>query len=420
MGGSTVFGFLHTGNGGENWIGIFGAGFIGFVFCVSVRLTGSAWWAIGCHASWDWAETFFFGTADSGFRGQGHYLTANAAGNPFWSGGTDGPEGSLLVVGVLLLLLLFLVVVYRRGPGRERRFSKLFRLAKTQSHHPIAPSAQDGNCPVSQNSGFAPSAVILVLTSSERLPDSPSTSPRSRTSRASPPPLCPLAAHPSLVFRCLLVCSRSPRRSVLWLRSAAQSRSAPTRRRHASRRAFRARRRAPRRPRRTPHRRRHSGRPVRRPGLRHRAGPPLADGRPPPRRQRRARRDHGPSLLDHDKAQRVLQIRLIAQRVYEHLSAADRRRLDDYARGVNLFIAQCESSHTLPAEFRLLMYKPQPWTGVDSLSVGMMLVQTLDPRSRPSSPAPTSPPGSMTRSSRPTSIRSALGATIRPRASKWT
>ncbi|MGO8758190.1 MAG: type II CAAX prenyl endopeptidase Rce1 family protein [Terracidiphilus sp.] len=119
--GSTVFGFLHTGNGGENWIGIFGAGFIGFVFCVSVRLTGSAWWAIGCHASWDWAETFFFGTANSGFRGQGHYLTANAAGNPFWSGGTDGPEGSLLVVGVLLLLLLFLIVVYRRGPGAASR-----------------------------------------------------------------------------------------------------------------------------------------------------------------------------------------------------------------------------------------------------------------------------------------------------------
>ena len=54
---STLFGFIHTGNGGENWIGIFAAAFIGFVFCVSVRVTGSAWWAIGCHAAWDWAET---------------------------------------------------------------------------------------------------------------------------------------------------------------------------------------------------------------------------------------------------------------------------------------------------------------------------------------------------------------------------
>ena len=34
---STLFGFIHTGNGGENWIGVFAAAAIGFVFCVSVR-----------------------------------------------------------------------------------------------------------------------------------------------------------------------------------------------------------------------------------------------------------------------------------------------------------------------------------------------------------------------------------------------
>ncbi len=67
---STVFGLYHTSNSGENWIGILAAAFIGFVFCVSVRVTGSAWWAIGCHAAWDWAETFFYGTADSGMQGK--------------------------------------------------------------------------------------------------------------------------------------------------------------------------------------------------------------------------------------------------------------------------------------------------------------------------------------------------------------
>ncbi|MGB8260373.1 MAG: CPBP family intramembrane glutamic endopeptidase, partial [Terracidiphilus sp.] len=72
---STAFGFIHTGNNGENWIGIFAAGAIGFVFCVSVRVTGSAWWAIGCHAAWDWAETYFYGTADSGMPARGHFLT---------------------------------------------------------------------------------------------------------------------------------------------------------------------------------------------------------------------------------------------------------------------------------------------------------------------------------------------------------
>jgi uncharacterized protein len=111
---STLFGFIHTGNNGENWIGIFAAAAIGFVFCVSVRVTGSAWWAIGCHAAWDWAETYFYGTADSGIQPAGHYLTASPAGAVLWSGGTDGPEGSLLVLGVILLLLIALLAIYGR------------------------------------------------------------------------------------------------------------------------------------------------------------------------------------------------------------------------------------------------------------------------------------------------------------------
>jgi hypothetical protein len=111
---STAFGFFHTGNAGENWIGIFAAAFIGFVFCVSVRVTGSAWWAIGCHAAWDWGETFFYGTADSGLMTKGHFLTTTLNGNPLWSGGADGPEGSLLALGVVLLLLAVLLAVYGR------------------------------------------------------------------------------------------------------------------------------------------------------------------------------------------------------------------------------------------------------------------------------------------------------------------
>jgi membrane protease YdiL (CAAX protease family) len=114
---STFFGYGHTGNNGENWIGIFAAGGIGAVFCVSVKVTGSAWWAIGCHAAWDWAETYFYGTADSGMAAQGHLLTSAPAGAALWSGGADGPEGSLLVIGVVLLLLLAMLAVYgRRKP----------------------------------------------------------------------------------------------------------------------------------------------------------------------------------------------------------------------------------------------------------------------------------------------------------------
>jgi hypothetical protein len=122
---STLFGSIHTSNNGENWIGIFAAAFIGFVFCVSVQVTGSAWWAIGFHAAWDWAETYFYGTADSGMVATGHYLTTAPAGNTLWSGGADGPEGSLLVLGIILLLLVALVVIY----GRKRAAAHPVELA---------------------------------------------------------------------------------------------------------------------------------------------------------------------------------------------------------------------------------------------------------------------------------------------------
>ncbi len=115
---STYFGYVHTGNGGENWVGILQAAAIGFVFCISVRFTGSAWWAIGCHAAWDWAETYFYGAVDSGMVGQGHLLSAAPAGNPLLSGGTDGPEGSLLGLPLMVLLGVVVLLLYaRRKPS---------------------------------------------------------------------------------------------------------------------------------------------------------------------------------------------------------------------------------------------------------------------------------------------------------------
>jgi penicillin G amidase len=84
----------------------------------------------------------------------------------------------------------------------------------------------------------------------------------------------------------------------------------------------------------------------------------------------------GASLVEHDKAQRILGFRRQAQRIYANLPAGDRARLDAYARGVNLFIGQ--NGDKLPAEFRLLHYAPRPWTGEDSILVATMMIDELD------------------------------------------
>jgi len=80
---------------------------------------------------------------------------------------------------------------------------------------------------------------------------------------------------------------------------------------------------------------------------------------------------------------------------------------------VNLFIAQHQDS--LPAEFRLLMYRPQPWTGVDSLSIVMMMAEMLDTHFYGSWDGSRSRPRSTTRSSKPICILWGRGATIRRR-----
>ena len=83
----------------------------------------------------------------------------------------------------------------------------------------------------------------------------------------------------------------------------------------------------------------------------------------------------GPRGIEHDRAQRILQIGHAADAALAATNPADKRFFEDYARGVNAYIAQTQDR--LPAEFRLLRYRPTPWTPRDSMLVAMNLIQTL-------------------------------------------
>jgi len=95
---SSIFGITHAGNTGENWLGLLQVLFAGLLFILSLRLTGSLLWSLGLHAGWDWAQSYFYGVADSGMVVQGHLLSMHPIGNPTWNGGAAGPEGSPLAV----------------------------------------------------------------------------------------------------------------------------------------------------------------------------------------------------------------------------------------------------------------------------------------------------------------------------------
>jgi membrane protease YdiL (CAAX protease family) len=112
---STVFALLHLGNRGESPGGIATVFAAGMLFCYGLWRTGSLWWSVGFHALWDWAQSFLFGVPDSGSLSAGRLLATHPVGRVSLSGGTDGPEASLLVGPVLLLAALLLRYTTSRG-----------------------------------------------------------------------------------------------------------------------------------------------------------------------------------------------------------------------------------------------------------------------------------------------------------------
>jgi len=111
---SGLFWLGHMGNPGETWVGGLATCLAALVFCVSLRLTGNLWFAVGMHASWDWTETYFFGVADSGMPANGHLLNTSLNGSKWMTGGTVGPEGSVVELLVCLAVIGLLFIRFRK------------------------------------------------------------------------------------------------------------------------------------------------------------------------------------------------------------------------------------------------------------------------------------------------------------------
>lgn len=110
---SALFGAAHMANAGEAWIGALAAGFIGLFFCLTLRRTGSLWFAVGFHAAWDWGESFFYSVPDSGQISPEHLLSSSFHGSRWITGGTVGPEGSVLCFVVMAAIWAAFQRVYR-------------------------------------------------------------------------------------------------------------------------------------------------------------------------------------------------------------------------------------------------------------------------------------------------------------------
>lgn len=118
---SLLFGAAHMGNPSENWIGVLGIVAWALVVCLAIRRTGTLWFAVGLHASDDFAQTFVFSVNDSGAGAQGQLLHTTLHGPAWLTGGTVGPEGSVFALLATLLLAVAVNFLYR-GPATTPSF----------------------------------------------------------------------------------------------------------------------------------------------------------------------------------------------------------------------------------------------------------------------------------------------------------
>ncbi|HEY2364357.1 MAG TPA: CPBP family intramembrane glutamic endopeptidase [Candidatus Angelobacter sp.] len=112
---AVLFARGHMGNGGETRVGIIATGIFALFAAVTLWRTGNLWLAVGAHAGWDWGQTFFFGVNDSGLKATGHLFNSSVGQGPDWlTGGSVGPEGSVITLVLWVLMAVLFLWLYRK------------------------------------------------------------------------------------------------------------------------------------------------------------------------------------------------------------------------------------------------------------------------------------------------------------------
>ncbi len=84
----------------------------------------------------------------------------------------------------------------------------------------------------------------------------------------------------------------------------------------------------------------------------------------------------GKSVLEEDMRWRKFGFAKIAEDSLQFLTPELRAALENYARGVNAYVATL-SKETLPTEFQVLQYQPREWRPTDTIVIGKILSDAL-------------------------------------------
>ena len=122
---AALFGFLHAFNPGATLVSTAAIALeAGVILAAAYMLTRRLWMAIGLHIAWNFTEGGVFGASVSGHDAHG-LLASHFAGPTVLSGGSFGPEASLVAVALCLgAAVALLVLARRRGQLRPPFWSR--------------------------------------------------------------------------------------------------------------------------------------------------------------------------------------------------------------------------------------------------------------------------------------------------------
>jgi penicillin amidase len=84
----------------------------------------------------------------------------------------------------------------------------------------------------------------------------------------------------------------------------------------------------------------------------------------------------GKAAFEEDKRRRILGYAKQSEELAAKTSGTTRATMQAYADGVNAYISSLSDTQ-LPPEFRILKYKPRPWTIADSLAISFLMMESL-------------------------------------------
>ena len=114
---SALFGAWHLVIPGADLIAVLGVMFAGGIPMTALYIvTGRLWASIGYHMAWNFTEAYVFGAGVSGsdFGPSLFQVRALPGVDAFWSGGTFGPEASVVTLVFGLLVSAALIVLAKR------------------------------------------------------------------------------------------------------------------------------------------------------------------------------------------------------------------------------------------------------------------------------------------------------------------